>query len=273
MMRRAIRYFISGLLLLLPSPAVRAQSPSPKESQARAAGGMAFGLAPSVVRRRCEPGETITIRYSISSGAPTPLHFVVDAMDTVVKNGERAYVQAGITPGGMAATAVASPAEFDVPSGGTGHASVTVTLPVNSSQRAVVLYFRGKLPAPPQKEQPTIQISLGALIACQVDEKFSFTADGFKYEPQSETANVTVSYDLTNTGNEPASPQGTLALVNSDGKLVARAPFERRELLPGERRVVKATCPKLLPPGRYRVVSVFELAGVSVTAGGEIASP
>jgi hypothetical protein len=118
-----------------------------------------------------------------------------------------------------------------------------------------------------------MQISLGALITCKVSDQYSFAAGAFQYDPQSEVANVSISYELTNTGIEPVLPKGTMALLSSSGKLVGKAQFQPQRLLPGERTVFRTSSPAVLPPGRYRVVSVFEFGGVSTNGGGEVLVP
>jgi hypothetical protein len=270
---------LNSILLLLPLPLLCSHFATPQTLKGpilRAPphpGRAALGVSPSIMEQGCTPGESVTIRYEVSNGTGSPFHFTVDIVDAVVQNGIRTYVQAGVAEGGIAATANASPVEFDVAPGQQGRSSVTFTMPVNSRQRAAIVYFRGKPPAPEEKNQPSIQISLGALITCKVSNQFSFTADVFRYAPQSDAANISVSYELTNDGVEPVSPTGTMALLNSSGKLVGKAQFEPRRLLPGERNVFSTSSPAVLPPGRYRVVSVFEYGGVSVTGGGEVLIP
>jgi hypothetical protein len=221
----------------------------------------------------CTPGQSITIPYEVNNATESLFHFTVEVVDAVVQDGKRTFVPAGITEGGIAATAKSSPVEFDVAPGGHSESSVTFTMPFGSPQRAVVVYFRGRPPAPTDKNQPSLQISLGALVTCKVSDQYSFSAGVFQYDPQSEAANVSVSYELTNTGTEPVLPKGTMALLNPSGKLVGKAQFQARRLLPGERDVFKTSSPAVLPPGRYRVVSVFEFGGVSTNGGGEVLVP
>jgi hypothetical protein len=260
-------------LPLLFSSFASAQAPKGPDRPAAPSGREALGVAPSTMDLGCASGQSMTIPYDVSNGTGSPFHFTVDIVDAVVKDGKRTFVPAGIEEGGIAATAKASPVEFDVAPGQQGRSSVTFTMPFGSPQRAAVVYFRGKPPAPPEKNQPSIQISLGALVTCKVTDQFSFTADVFRYEPQSETANVSISYEVTNTGIEPVLPKGTMALLSSSGKLVGKAQFEPRRLLPGERNVFKTDSPAVLPPGRYRVVSVFEYGGVTTNGGGEVLVP
>jgi hypothetical protein len=230
-------------------------------------------MSPSVVEQGCVEGQSVTVPYEVSNGTESPFHFTAEVVDAVVRDGRRTFVQPGITEGGIAATASANPVEFDVAPGQQGRSSVTFTMPFGSPQREAVVYFRGKPPAPEDKNQPGIQISLGALIICKVGNQLSFTVDAFRYDPQSDSANVSVSYELTNTGAEPVSPKGTMALLNSSGKLVGRSRFELRQLLPGQRDVFRTSSTAVLPSGRYRVVSVFEYGGVSSNAGGEVLVP
>jgi hypothetical protein len=266
---------LSFFFPLLFSPFANAQTPKGPDlpSPAPPPGRVALGVSPSIMDMACTPGQSITIPYEVTNGTEVPFHFTVEAVDVVVQDGKRTYVPAGITEGGIAATAKGSPVEFDVAPGQHGESSVTFTMPFGSPQRAAMVYFRGKPPAPVEKNQPSLQISLGALITCKVSDQNSFAAGVFQYDPQSEAANVSISYELTNTGAEPVLPKGTMALLNSSGKLVGKAQFQVRRLLPGERDVFKTSSPAVLPPGRYRVVSVFEYGGVSTNGSGEVVVP
>jgi hypothetical protein len=271
--------FNSTLILfslpLLFSPFANAQTLKGPDVSAPAAppGRTALGMSPSIMEQGCAEGQSVTIPYEVSNGTESPFHFTVDVVDAVVRDGKRTFVEPGITEGGIAATAKASPVEFDVAPGQQGRSSVTFTMPIGSQQREAVVYFRGKPPSLEDKNQPNVQISLGALIICKVGNQLSFKVDVFRYDPQSDSANVSVSYELTNTGAEPVSPKGTMALLNSSGKLVGRSQFEPRQLLPGQRDVFRASSTAVLPPGRYRVVSVFDYGGVSTNGSVEVLVP
>jgi hypothetical protein len=66
-------------------------------------------LAPAVVMAKIKPGQGWTQTLRMSNGTGVPFRFEIEVKDVVVKNGQRTYVPAGETEGGIAAGSVASP--------------------------------------------------------------------------------------------------------------------------------------------------------------------
>lgn len=229
-------------------------------------------LAPAVVMARVKPGQGWTQTLRMSNGTAVPFRFEVEVQDVVVKNGVRTYVPAGETEGGIAVSAVSTPRSIVVPPQTEGSATVTLTLPQGTRQRAVVIYFRGKTDAP-EPGSVGLGASLGALITFGLSDDYNVEASGFATTAQSDSANQVISHQLRNTGAEVVVPKGAAAILDDAGHRIAKATYDSRRLLPGEVLTFTAVCPAQLKPGHYRVVSSFEFEGHVVTTGGEFSVP
>jgi hypothetical protein len=205
----------------------------------------------------------------MSNFTSATFRFEIEVQDVVVKDGKRSFAPAGETEDGIAITAVASPPEVEIPPQSVGAATVTLTLPAQTSQRGVVIYFRGKTGTPGEDGMVGIGASLGALVTFELSGDYGIQAGAFSSTPQTETSNLTVSHELVNSGREPVFPKGATAILDDAGRRVGKAVFQPRRLMPGERLNFTAENPSQLTPGHYRVISTFEYEGKVVTANGE----
>jgi hypothetical protein len=230
-------------------------------------------LSPAVVMVKGRPRQAWTQTLRMSNLTPAAFHFDVEVQDVVVKDGVRTFVPAGETEGGIAITAVTSPQSIAIAPKEDGTVTVTLTVPPQTPQRAVVVYFRGKIDTPSEDGSVSLGASLGALITFALTDQYKVEVLKFNTGQQSETTNLTISQELLNSGTEPVIPKGATAILDDEGRRVSKATFEPRRLLPGERLAFTATNPSQLKPGHYRVISSFEYEGKIVTAGGEIVVP
>lgn len=240
-------------------PAVPAATESAKPTVA---------LAPAVVMLRGKPGQSATQTLTISNQLPIELRFDIEAQDVVVRDGKRVFVAAGEIPSGIAAHVVAAPASVLAPAGKTASVNVTLTAPVDNAQRAIVVFFKAKLPSA-GNETLGFGASLGALITLNLSDNVNIVTGPVTASPQSATANVTLSEELENTGSEPVVPKGIVAILDEHGKRVAKAAFDPHRLLPGEKAVFAVASPAFLTPGHYHTLSSFEYEGKILTNAGE----
>ncbi len=265
MKRLLLSAFICGI-------ALRGQTPppiTPPEAPARPT----LTLAPAVVMVKSKPGEGWTQWFRMSNQTPATFQFEIEVQDVVITDGKRTYVPAGETQGGIASTAVTSPRFVVIGPQSEGTVNVTMTIPAQTSQRAVVVYFRGKMEAPSESGSVGLAGTLGALVTFNLSEDWLVEALNFTSKPQSDTTNLSISHELVNTGREVVIPKGSTAILDQAGKRVSIATFPPQRLIPGERLVLTAEIPTQLKPGHYRVVSSFEYEGRIVTAGGELTVP
>jgi hypothetical protein len=78
---------------------------------------------------------------------------------------------------------------------------------------------------------------------------------------------------MANEGPEPANVRGIAAFLDANGKIVGKAAFDHKRLLPGEHDTLHAEYPGTLSSGRYRVLCSLEYAGRTVTTSAELMVP
>ncbi len=233
---------------------------------------ISIALTPAVIMVRGRPGQSTTQTLTIINHTADEVRFKLATEDVVVKDGKRSFVPAGQIADGIAASSVASPASVIVKAGEEASVQVTLTLPPQTGQRAVVTFFRGSL-VDPGKGAIGLGVSLGTLITFNVSSDYQVAAGPVEASLQTPTANVILSEELRNIGAEPVVPMGVIVILNASGKRVAKAAFTPHRLLPGERLTFAATNPAQLAPGRYRTLSSFEFEGKVMTSAGEFAIP
>jgi hypothetical protein len=232
--------------------------PTPDASGTPSAPSLA--LSPAVIMIRTAPGTSSTQTLTITNLTYTRFKFVLEALDVVVRDGQRTFVPAGETDGGIARSAVFDPSSIELDPGGSAQAKVTLTVPSLPTVRAVVALFHGQT-ALPENGSFVVTGSLGALITYNLSDNVAVQLDKPTVSLQTESSNLTVSEQLENDGTEPVIPKGTLAILNSSGELKGRVAIEPHRLLPGEKFNCSAEYPHNLPPGNYRAMMSFEHEG------------
>jgi hypothetical protein len=216
-------------------------------------------LSPAAVPLRGRVGQSTRQSLTLANGTDVALSFELEAKDVVVRDGTRLFVDPGVLPASIAATAVFSARGLTIPAGGSSTVDVLVTLPPGASHRAVVALFRGTT-----RIGNTVP-SLGALLTFTLSEQFRLEPSTLIVEPQSPTSNFALQAVLSNPGDEPIVPKGVVAILDARGALVGRVAFESRRLLPGERATVRAEYPGELASGAYRALATFEYEGRAAT--------
>jgi hypothetical protein len=228
-------------------------------------------LAPAVVMVRCKFSQSYTQMLTINNQTQQEFVFEMVAEDVVVREGNRIFVPAGETPGGIAATAVFLQKQVIVGPGQSASVGVTFTVPPETSSRAAVALFRGvnKVTSGPVR----MTASLGTLFTFTVSENVQIEASPVVVSGQSATANLGIFQLLTNTGSEPVIAGGIAALLNESGALVGKASFAEQRLLPGERLPFRAEYPAELRAGRYRVFASFQYEDKVITNSSDFTVP
>jgi hypothetical protein len=263
----SLRYICCWVLLAASLGVTYAQG-GPAATPASEPPHYSLALSPAVVMLRGKAGQGATQTLTIANHLPGEMRFEIEVQDVVVKDGKREFVPAGQIPSSIASSTVAAPASVVAAPGQSMSVNVTLTVPPDSKQRAVVVFFRSKLPA---AENATVGFgsSLGALITFNLSDDVKVVTGPISATPQTANANVNFSEELENTGAEPVLPKGVVAILDEHGKRVAKAAFGVQRLLPGEKAVFSVASPTILTPGRYRALSSFEFEGKLLTNVGE----
>jgi hypothetical protein len=231
-----------------------------------------ISLSPAVITVRCKPGQSTTQTLNIVNHTANEVRFFMETDDVVVSDGKRSFLPAGHIANGIAANSVASPANVVLKAGQEATVQITLTMPTETAQRAVIAFFRGGV-IPTDKNSVGLGASLGTLITFNLATGYQVDAGPLEVSLQTPAANVILSEELRNTGSEPVVPKGVIAILDASGKRVSKAPFSVQRLLPGERLTFTATNPAQLTAGHYHTLSSFEFEGKVFTNAGEFTIP
>lgn len=244
------------LLKLVPLSAVLAALlfiPAPMAAQS-------FGLAPAEVRVNFKPGQLVQFDLSVSNGSDTAV-----AMRTTVtdlwyneKTNEKVFGPPGSLPHSASNWIEFVPRNFTVPAHGTGKVNVVITPPPGAAGGYYAVLFvesKPELARAATSEQKAVftNMRLGALILLSADgtENYSIEVTDPKFTPPSGNQNLELEFQLANNSNSHIFPQVTLAILNADKRLVARAETEPKRFFPGQKDSVKISWPGSLPGGDY----------------------
>jgi hypothetical protein len=260
MTARSIRRFFQALAavaaVLLSVIAVPAQS--------LAQSAPSLSLSPSVVILKATFGQTIKQAIALNNGTTQGLDFEMIADDVVVKNGKRVFVAAGELPHSIAATAVFSQHTGHVEPGSSQAIQVLLTVPNQTTIRAVAIYFRARHVLV-SHGTVSITATVGSLMTFTLSDNAVVQAEPVHVHAATASENLKIVEALKNTGSEPVVPDGIAAFVDASGSLVAKIPFQAQRLLPGERLAFTAEYAGRLKPGAYRVLCTFSYEGKALT--------
>jgi hypothetical protein len=249
-----------------------AQTPEAPASSESGAPQASIALSPAIIMVRCNPGQSTTQTLTIVNHTSSEVRFNLATEDVVVREGKRSFSPAGQIANGIASSSVASPAWVVVKAGEEASVQVTLTLPRETAQRAVVTFFRSDVGAP-STGVIGLGASLGTLITFNVSSDYKVEIGPVQASLRTPAANLILSEELRNSGSEPVVPKGVVVVLNASGKRVAKASFVPQRMLPGERLIFAATVSAQLAPGQYRTLSSFEFEQKVLTNAGEFTIP
>ena len=213
-------------------------------------------------------GQGLTQTLTITNQFSRDFAFEMVAEDVIVKDGKRVFVAAGETPNSIAASAVFSQKLVLVKAFSSASVDVRLTLPAQTSVRAIIALFRGTDKLPTSNDAVGMTASLGTLITFNLTDNVKLQPEAVRVSPASDTANMKIAQWIANSGTEPALPEGTAAVLNGSGALVGKATFGPQRLLPGERLEFSAEYPGDLGPGSYRALCSYQFEGKTLTSEG-----
>jgi len=228
-------------------------------------------LRPAVVPLKGDTGQSVTQSLVLQNESDLAMEFLMEAKDVVVREGTRQFVEAGLLPDSIAATAVFEPRRVRIEPRSSGSVRATFTLPTAMRHRAVVALFRGTTVVTSGKRKSLM--SLGTLFTFTVSDRISLKADALQVTPPSQSANAQLRSQVVNDGTEPIVPGGMAVLLDEQGRLMGKVPFRSKRLLPGEVATLVADFPGELPSGGYRAVATFDIAGRPLTLTSSLSVP
>jgi len=254
-----------GLLMNLAGAQTAPAAPAPPASPSQEVLPPSITLSPAVVMARGSFGQALTQTLTMSNQTGAELSFVMEAYDEVIKDGKRVFVPAGELEHSIAATAVFSLKAILVKPHSSASVDVRLTLPAATQVRAISALFRGT-DVLPSRSAVGMTASLATLITFNLTNDVKLESEGIHVTPSTETSNMNVALRMINSGSEPVVPEGVAAVLDSTGKLAAKASFPGLRLLPGEKLDFTAEFPEQLRPGSYKVLCSFQFEGKTLTA-------
>jgi len=256
-------------MIFLLSVPVTAQTPVAQPAAVPMQGAQnlppSISLSPAVVMAKGNFGQGLTQTLTLTNQTGREFAFEMVAEDVVIKDGKRVFVSAGETPDSIAATAVFSQKLVLVKANSSASVDLRVTMPPQTSVRAVVAMFRGTDKLPTSSGAVGMTASLGTLITFNLSDNIKLEQEVAHVNPASASANMSITQFIANKGTEPVLPEGAAAVINAKGALVGKASFNPQRLLPGERVEFVADYPDQLTPGEYRVLCSFQFEGKTLT--------
>jgi hypothetical protein len=233
--------------------------------------GNVISISPAALSLKGHAGQMTTQNFKLSNFTDSPYAFKIEVTDVLVENGKRIFIPAGQNAGSIAALAVLPITHVDLQPGQETTIPVTFVLPAETNLRAVAVFFRGQ--APQTRPGPKVRMNLGAVVDFSTSDNVILQVAAPQLALQTATTNTFVTEELANVGEEPVVVKGVAAILNAPGKLVGRAEFEQKRLLPGERNAIHATYSATLPSGTYHILCSLEYAGRVVTRTAEFVIP
>lgn len=234
------------------------------------ADGESLSVSPSVVMLRGQVGQSTTQTLSFTNGMSQPLSFEMTALDGVVRDGKRLFVEAGTQAGSIAATATFSPKVFTAAPGQTVRINVTVTIPPKPGGRAIAVMCQGTTKIGTGARSPRMTASVGTLLTFAISgDVIAATASPLLVEPPTPSSNFVAAQQLSNSGTEPVEATGMMVIVNGGGTLVGKQAIPAWRMLPGEKTDVRVEYADDLPPGRYRALITYDLSDKALTSSAE----
>ncbi|HEV7428902.1 MAG TPA: hypothetical protein VGQ46_21320 [Thermoanaerobaculia bacterium] len=228
----------------------------------------ALTLSPAVVTMRGTYGQSTTQRVAMTNGTSQPFSCNVVVEDVIVRDGRRQFATAGATAGSIAATAVVSPRSLTIRPGEMAVVTVTLTIPPETSGRAVVVLLRGTT-SMIRNGVPMLP-SLGALMTFALSNDVALTTATMRVTPPTATATASVVQTCTNSGREPFVARGVMAILDSRGALVGKGVIEPKRLLPHETMELRSDYPGDLAPGHYRVMLTVGYEGQTLVRSADM---
>jgi hypothetical protein len=243
----AFVFVLAAVLTSLASGAAQAQS---------------LTLSPAVVPLRGSFGQSATHVLTIHNDGTRDLAFALEARDVITRDGQRTFVTAGELPDSIAATAVFSPSQVQVPAGQSRTVQVTLTVPKAVQHRAMVALFRAATEI--DRTGRKAHLSLGTLFTFTLSERASLAVD-LKAQPPTGATNARIETALVNDGSEPVEPRGMAVILDAQGAIVGKTAMPSHRLLPGERGTLSAEYPGELARGTYRALVTLDFSGRTLT--------
>lgn len=228
-------------------------------------------VSPAAISLKGTANQATTQTFRVRNFTDSVLRFGVEISDVQVKDGKRIFIPADQAMESLASMSTAGLTTFELQPGEQQLVPVTFVLPRLMTTRAIAVFFRAQPTT--AVEGPRIQLNLGVVVDFSISDEVDLRLAAPEVTPPTNSANVLITEEMANEGPEPANVRGIAAFLDAGGKIVGKAAFDHKRLLPGEHNALHAEYPGTLSSGHYRILCSLEYAGRTVTKSTELVVP
>ncbi len=224
-----------------------------------AAAAQSVGIAPAQVVQSFKPGVAFEIDLATVNRGDAPVEMSVQITDLWYnEKNEKVFSTAGTSPRSAANWIQFVPEHFEIPAHGTQKMRAIVTPPPDASGGYYAVLFVQSKPVLTQQLTPdgktvfaNVRVGCLVLLTAEGTAAYKIDLENLKLTPPAGNQGLKLTFDITNSGNTHVFPQGHLAVLDSNRKLVAKAESEMLRTLPGQKNPFQIYWTGNLPPGNY----------------------
>jgi hypothetical protein len=236
------------------------------------ADAQSLALAPAEVIQTFTPGQPFKVEFSVSNAGSQPVAIRSSVTDLWYnEKNEKTFGPAGSSPHSGANWIQFVPRVITVDAKSSSKLTAFITPPpVAQGGYYAVVFVESKpeLAQPPTAgAQPVYaNIRLGALILLNAagTDHYNVQLSNVSLTPPNASENLQLVFTLTNDSNTHIFPKATLAILDHDKRLVAKAEADEKRFLPGQADSMKLAWSGTLPAGDYEGVLTVVYAGAQV---------
>lgn len=223
------------------------------------AAAQALGLAPAQVVQKFKPGSAFEFQLASVDNGDTPVEVSVQITDFWYnEKNEKVFSPPGTSPRSAANWIQFVPEHFEIPAHGTQRMRAIVTPPADAvGGYYAVLFVQSKpvltnqLTKDGKSVFANVRVGCLVLLTAEGTETYKIGLENVNLTPPSGNQGLNLTFDVANDGNTHVFPQGRLAVLDSNRKLVAKAESEMLRTLPGQKNPFQIYWTGSLPPGNY----------------------
>ncbi len=229
---------------------------------ARVAAAQSIGLAPAQVDAVVKAGQPARFEFSVanSSDQPVAIRSMVTDLWYNEKN-EKTFGPAGSSPHSAANWIQFVPRLVTIPPKSSARLTAFVTPPPDARGGYYAVAFVESKPelttaTTPDARPVYANIRLGALMLLTVEgsEQYDVQLSDFALTAPTSASPLSAAFTVHNQSNTHVFPKATLAILDADNRLVAKADGDSRRFLPGQTDRVNLSWSGTLPAGSYEGV-------------------
>jgi hypothetical protein len=229
---------------------------------ARPAAAQSLSLAPAEIIADVTPGQPVHVEFTVSnsSNAPVAIRSTVTDLWYNEKN-EKTFEPAGSSPRSAANWIQFVPRLVTIEPHSSTKVTAFITPPPGIEGGYYAVVFVESKPElmnqPTADAQPVLaNIRLGALVLLTATgtERDDLELTNIRLTPPAAAQPLQLKLTAGNKGNTHVFPKATLAILDADRRVIAKAQSEPKRFLPGQTDDIAITWGGTLPPGSYEGV-------------------